>query len=298
VFLERKILGHMYGEPTLQFHAAQGAVDLAEAVSRMGAEHPFTRLVPDLSGGLDPDDAFSKIPYEKGFYFLYHLQGLVGQDAFEGFMKEYVQQFQFKTVSSEDFKRTFLARFEGVEAAAAIDWDAWFTRPGMPPVENSYDHTLATASYDLAKAWHTCDVMGLGGPVPEGAAAEDIAGWSSMQTVAFLEKLAEYRSMTPLAPATTRKMDDLYGLDASTNSEIRCAWYLLCIKAGDDSILPRVTAFLKEQGRMKFLRPLYRAMFQSASAKGLALDTFRALGGGYHPIASKMLAADLGLRDA
>lgn len=69
-------------------------------------------------------------------------------------------------------------------------------------------------------------------------------------------------------------------------------------QAGDDSILPRVTAFLKEQGRMKFLRPLYRAMFQSASAKGLALDTFRALGGGYHPIASKMLAADLGLRDA
>ena len=30
--------------------------------------------VPDLSGGDDPDDAFSRIPYEKGFYFLYHLQ--------------------------------------------------------------------------------------------------------------------------------------------------------------------------------------------------------------------------------
>jgi hypothetical protein len=30
--------------------------------------------VPDLSGGTDPDDAFSSIPYEKGFYFLYYLQ--------------------------------------------------------------------------------------------------------------------------------------------------------------------------------------------------------------------------------
>jgi hypothetical protein len=30
--------------------------------------------VPDLSGGEDPDDAFSRVPYEKGFYFLYHLQ--------------------------------------------------------------------------------------------------------------------------------------------------------------------------------------------------------------------------------
>jgi hypothetical protein len=30
--------------------------------------------VPDLSAGEDPDDAFSRVPYEKGFYFLYYLQ--------------------------------------------------------------------------------------------------------------------------------------------------------------------------------------------------------------------------------
>ena len=37
-------------------------------------DHNFTRLVPDLAGGVDPDDAFSKIPYEKGFALLYYLQ--------------------------------------------------------------------------------------------------------------------------------------------------------------------------------------------------------------------------------
>ena len=37
-------------------------------------EHNFTCLVPDLAGGVDPDDAFSKIPYEKGFALLYYLQ--------------------------------------------------------------------------------------------------------------------------------------------------------------------------------------------------------------------------------
>lgn len=300
VFLERKILGHMYGEPTLQFHAAQGAGELAETVAHLGASHPFTCLVPDLSGGLDPDDAFSKIPYEKGFYFLYYLQEVVGKEAFEGFMKEYVQRFQYKTLSSEDFKADFLAHFAGNPAVDAIDWATWFTKPGMPPVENSYDHSLATASYELAKVWHTADVMGIGGAAPPAASAADTAGWSSQQTVAFLDKLAEYRAMTPLHPSTARRMNDLYALDASSNSEIRCSWYLLCIKAGDGSVLPRVTAFLKEQGRMKFLRPLYRALFNSgdAATKALALDTFKELGPGYHPIASKMLAADLGLREA
>ena len=37
----------------------------AEAYAAAGEQHPFTRLVPDLSGGIDPDDAFSRVPYEK-----------------------------------------------------------------------------------------------------------------------------------------------------------------------------------------------------------------------------------------
>jgi hypothetical protein len=32
----------------------------------------------------------------------------------------------------------------------------------MPPVTNEYDTTLATKAYDLAKAWHTSDLMGVG----------------------------------------------------------------------------------------------------------------------------------------
>lgn len=41
---------------------------------RLGPTHKYTALVPDLSDGGDPDDAFSRIPYEKGFYLLYFLQ--------------------------------------------------------------------------------------------------------------------------------------------------------------------------------------------------------------------------------
>ena len=74
VFLERKILGRLYGSATEQFHAASGYVCLQETVQSLGHSNPFTALVPDLSGGVDPDDAFSKVPYEKGFYFLYYLQ--------------------------------------------------------------------------------------------------------------------------------------------------------------------------------------------------------------------------------
>lgn len=45
---------------------------------------------------------------------------------------------------------------------------------GMPPEENQYDHTLANASYNLAKAWHTCDVMGIGADPPPVSSRFDI----------------------------------------------------------------------------------------------------------------------------
>lgn len=77
MFLERKIIGRINGEKALQFDAANGYLDLLDGIHELGEKHNFTALVPDLSGGVDPDDAFSKIPYEKGFYFLYYLQVLL-----------------------------------------------------------------------------------------------------------------------------------------------------------------------------------------------------------------------------
>jgi leukotriene-A4 hydrolase len=42
--------------------------------------------------GVDPDDAFSGIPYEKGMNFLYFLESLMGSEKFEAFMKDWIQE--------------------------------------------------------------------------------------------------------------------------------------------------------------------------------------------------------------
>lgn len=67
----------------------------------------------------------------------------------------------------------------------------------------------------------------------------------------------------------------------------------LSLPAGDTDVLPHVVDFLSEQGRMKFLRPLYRALYKSKEGKQLALDTFAAQKAKYHPIAAKMICSDL-----
>lgn len=323
VFLERKILEKLYGTAMYNFHASQGLVALQKTVRDLGSDHPFTALVPDLSGGQDPDDAFSRIPYEKGFYLLHYLSQVAGGPVvFDPFFKSYIQKFKAApNVTTDDFKTYYLDYFgTTVPAVHAIDWDTWFYKRGMPPLVNSYDQSLVQASYDLATKWHTADILGVGfgnnnntntnttnnddevkeldSVGPEGTSADDLKGWSSPQIVAFLDKLGELRSMTPLHPTTTRKMNALYGtsmLDGTTNSEIRCSWYLLCIKAEDAVSVPLAVDFLKQQGRMKFLRPLYKALNGSRVGKVAGRACFEETRDKYHPIARKMVESDLGL---
>ncbi|GIL75506.1 hypothetical protein Vretifemale_5282 [Volvox reticuliferus] len=298
VFLERKILGRLYGPATFQFHAAQGAVKLAAEVERLGADNPYTRLVPDLSGGVDPDDVFSSIPYEKGFYFLYYLQELVGgADVFDPFLAAYIMAHRHKTLTSADFRNFFGEYFNKVPAAQDVDWNTWFFSPGMPPVTNTYDTSLAQQAYDLAMKWHTCDVMGIGSDGPEGASPAVVAGWSSEQMVAFLDKLGQFRAPQPMHRTVTKRLAELYGIYDSNNAEIRYSFFKLAIPAEDDQALSATAAMLRNQGRMKFLRPLYRALHRSKAGRQLAEDTFAEVGMSYHPIARKMVASDLGIKE-
>lgn len=69
----------------------------------------------------------------------------------------------------------------------------------------------------------------------------------------------------------------------------------LCIAANDAAAVPLACDFLGSVGRMKYVRPLYRALSRSRVGSQAALDTFAATKGRLHPIARKMVAADLGV---
>jgi leukotriene-A4 hydrolase len=84
-YLERRIAGAIHGEEHRDFSAIIGWKALQDSVERYGEDHEFTKLIVDLKGK-DPDDAFSSIPYEKGFTFLYYLEKLVGKEKWDKFI--------------------------------------------------------------------------------------------------------------------------------------------------------------------------------------------------------------------
>lgn len=113
-------------------------------------------------------------------------------------------------------------------------------------------------------------------------------------TVIFLERLETYPS---LPSKHLYHLDTLYRFSESTNSEIRTAFYLVVLKDATSAIakgfaqpvLDWVTGKYSGiiQGRMKFCRPLFRAVNKIDREKTLAAYYgARTL---FHPIARKLI---------
>lgn len=295
VWLERKIMSRLRGIEFLKLSAQGGWKHLRDDVISMGLDNPFTMLVWPLNGE-DPDDAFSGIPYEKGFNLLYKLETIVGTESFEEFAKAYIQKFKSTPVTSGEFRDFFVAYFssgpvETTSEIAAIDWNKIFFSPGLPESVPDFSNSLSMGAETLAKAWIALASS------PSGAGSvidQDISGWNTQQKCIFLEALSLYSEENEeLSEEVLCLLDQKYNFSESKNSEIMMKWQTLCLLSEVEWIIPQVVNFITSQGRMKFVRPLYRRLFVSTIGNETAVKTFVANNKMYHPIARKMIASDL-----
>ena len=79
--------------------------------------------------------------------------------------------------------------------------------------------------------------------------------FSTWQKIEFLSQLLEE---SPMSIKKLEKMQELYNLNAYTNSEIRFRWIRLGLRGKWQDAISRATQMVSEQGRLKFTRPLYR----------------------------------------
>ncbi|XP_006914655.1 leukotriene A-4 hydrolase isoform X2 [Pteropus alecto] len=156
VYLERHICGRLFGEKFRHFHALGGWGELQNSIKTFGDTHPFTKLVVDLTN-VDPDVAYSSVPYEKGFALLFYLEQLLGgPEVFLGFLKAYIEKFSYKSITTDDWKDFLYSHFKDkADILNQVDWNTWLHSPGLPPVKPNYDMTLTNACIALSQRWIT-----------------------------------------------------------------------------------------------------------------------------------------------
>ena len=115
----------------------------------------FTCLCPKLVNE-DPDDAFSDVPYEKGYNFLFYLETLLGgPSVFEPYLKAHVERFAHKSITTDDFKELLFEFYQKFDASkisllSSVDWYTWLYTPGLPNNVNQFDDTLAKVCVNLS----------------------------------------------------------------------------------------------------------------------------------------------------
>ncbi|XP_035257729.1 leukotriene A-4 hydrolase [Anguilla anguilla] len=286
VYLERMIGRCLENEQFRQFSAIGGWKHLQESVDTFGAKNPLTNLVPNLDD-VDTDEAFSSVPYEKGFALLYHLEELMGgPEVFMGFVKSYIQLFAYSSVTTEEWKSYLFTYFKDkVDILNKVDWTGWMHTPGMPPVKPQYDTTLADACVALCKRWVQAKDTDLA-----RFSAADVKALSSHQ---LIELLALLLLEDPLPQSHVKRMQEVYNMNAINNSEIRFRWLRLCVRAKWEEAVPLAFKMATEQGRMKFTRPLFRDLYNFEKFRDEAVSTFIKHRGGMHPVTANLVAKDL-----
>jgi len=269
VYIERLILGQVaQSEAVRHFEMMIGYNDLVRTVADIGPTHSFSSLTPELIS-MDPDDAFSKIPYEKGSLFLFYLELVVGgKDAMMAWLGTYFTRFRARSVTVEEMKEHFLGFFRaGTHAVEqkkmdAIDWNTWLLAPGMPafnPMPH-LDRSLATACDALAAKWLSKESAATG---LTDAKTQDFTQTlrNTKQRVFFLDALLSHvEAHGAFSTAFLNRLNDVYRLAECRNAEILVRWFLLCIKSSYRAVLPSVSDFLSCNGRGLYVKPLYKAL--------------------------------------
>lgn len=287
-----------YGEKYRHFSSILGWNGLEESMSSIPEDH--TSLVWDLSNG-DPDEFYSRIPYEKGFNFLYFLERSLGIEEFDKFIPHYFMKFRYTSIDSFQFVDELYEFFEprGKKFILdQIDFKAWLFGKGLPE-KPDFDTSLVDQCTSLTEKW-IASLKTIEDPkqlLVQFDQEKDIMGFDANQHLVFLEDLCIKLEPVDVNPQFVRAIIDIYPYyKQSENFEIIFDFNNLLIKNGkfseEDEIVKQFSNWLGTVGRMKYVRPGYRLLKQYVS-NDLAKATFERFKDLYHPICKNLVRKDL-----
>jgi len=270
-YLTSRIMQNVYGDDRYYMEMALGYARLKSDLENL--DEAAQILAIDMRG-IDPDDAFSNIPYNKGALFLYELEQKVGRDEFDRFLLNYFNEFAFQSVTTEDFlaylERTLLQTH--MEALDVDRINQWIFEPGLPDGAPHPTSDAFTRLDPVRQGWLDGEIV---------ASDIDTTGWTYHQWKYFLDGMPEMLSAEQLA-----EIDAAFGLTASRNNEVAFSWLRIAIRNDYAPAFARLEDFLMSIGRNKFVMPLYQDLMDNDKSD-FAVRVFEQARPGYHPLTVK-----------
>ena len=265
VYAERRILEALEGRESSELHAAIGRHDLDVALERFAKRPELTKLRTDLAG-IDPDEAYSTVPYEKGYLLLRHLEELSGRKGWDEFLRAYLDEFRFRSITTEHFLDFLDERLPGLSERA--DALIWIDEAGVP----------ADAPRPVSPRLGELQTLAQSGELP--------AQLTPTELLVYLQALPP-----SLPAAKLLGIDARFSLSQRKSLELRHTFVLAQLRAGMPDAIEGARRVARETGRMKYLRPIYQqlAKLDRAAAERIYTEARAA----YHPIARAVIESVL-----
>lgn len=269
VYFENRIIESLYGKDYADMLALISYKDLEQEMADMVQNNHSadTHLKLDLKNR-NPDDGMTAIAYDKGFFFLKHLEKLAGRKNFDQFINKYFKEHAFRSMNTESFilyANQYLIGKYKVDVSDEL-LNEWIYKSGLPESFEKPSSTRFLAVDEFLEGW-----------LQNANDSLNQLEWSTHEWLHFLQQLPD-----SIGKDEMQLIDLEKGFTNSGNSEILTEWFILAIKHNYYVAYPNMEAFLIETGRRKFLIPLYSELIKTEQGKALALRIYRNARSNYH----------------
>jgi leukotriene-A4 hydrolase len=269
VYFERRIMEAISGREYSEMLALLGYQDLVATVAELAPRD--THLLLDMEGR-DPDDAATKLPYEKGYSFLRLCEETSGREAWDAFLREYFDTHAFQSMTTQAFLDILNARFPNLDST--INIDRWVNGPGIPPNCPKIHSDAFVRVEEQVRAFES------GTPASKLATKH----WSTHEWIHFLRHLPKMLTREQIS-----ELDAAFHFTDSGNSEILHEWLLQAIDHQYEAAYPALERFLLRQGRRKFLKPLYQKLAETPEGLARARAIYAKARPMYHAVSYRTI---------
>ncbi|MFL6246539.1 MAG: M1 family metallopeptidase [Thermoanaerobaculia bacterium] len=273
VYFERRIMEEVFGRDYSEMLALLGYQDLEATVAELPARD--THLFLDLTGR-DPDEAATKLAYEKGYFLLRLIEETVGREAWDAFLRDYFDRHAFQSMTTAEFidelREKLLSNYPGAEDQIGVE--QWVHAPGIPVNVPQVHSDAFTKVEAQAKAFAS------GTP----AAQLVTRNWSTHEWIHFLRHLPKSLNYGHLVD-----LDEAFHFTDSGNSEILHEWLMNAIEHKYEPAYAALERFLLRQGRRKFLKPLYQKLAETPEGLERARRIYEKARPMYHAVSYRTI---------
>jgi aminopeptidase N len=276
-YIEHRIVEHLYGTDLAASHEAVEREDLL-ALMKNATPSATTLYAASVE---DPEFA-GAVAYGKGSAFLRLVERAVGRARFDPWLRAYFDRHAFTSITTATFLDELRRTLFGSDAGALDEQlrvQAWIYEPGLP------SNAPVASAPSLDRARDAAAAFGRGAPARSLA----VDGWTTQQWLHFFAALPE-----PVTTAQLQDLDRVFGLTERKNSEVLGAWLRIALAHHYDPAVPAAERFLTEQGRLRFLEPLYRTLAADAWGQPIARRIYARARPLYHSISRGTIDALLG----